>query len=56
MPWQDDDDGEEPIAIKMSGKLMSFDKSGKLKVSTCGSKSSFEVSFRPHPYPARCPG
>jgi dynein heavy chain 2 len=28
----EDEDGDEPIAIKMTGKPMSFDKSGKLKV------------------------
>jgi len=27
-----EDDGDEPVALKMSGKLMSFDKSGKLVV------------------------
>ena len=26
------DDGDEPVALRMSGKLMSFDKSGKLVV------------------------
>ena len=27
-----EDDGDEPVALKMSGTLMSFDKSGKLVV------------------------
>ena len=27
-----EDDGDEPVALKMSGKLMSFDKKGKLVV------------------------